>query len=561
MNKLYILIAGFVLQCATQNVPCSSAAQSICNDAVRPKSMKINLPVTQNEYVLSDGEILVSTTDLTGRITHCNQGFVNASGFDYQELLGQEHSIVRHPDVPPEAFKDMWSTIGHGRPWTGIVKNRRKNGDHYWVQANVTPVMENGKPAAYMSVRLKPGRAQIQAAESLYALIAQQRSSGKPTFRLHAGKGRPLGWRNSLAKLNRMSLSWRFGLGLGALVGLTLLPAWIFNHIDASMVSVMQLGLGLLGAALFWRWFTKTVTLPLQDAYQLANQLACCNLDGQADYDTNHPLGSLMRRLWLVELNMRAIVADVRAEVSGLTHAAQSLVQGSADLSDRTDAQAQEVEKTSAAVEEISAAVAQTADTAQSLTSLSSAASSGASDGAMSIEQVSQSMHRIETSSRRITDIVDVIEQLAFQTNLLALNAAVEAAHAGDQGRGFAVVAAEVRALAHRSSAAAKQIRDLIQTSSQQVSDGSSTVDTAGATIRQAVDQVHLVTERLGEITLATKEESLGVAQIGEAMQLLDDVTRQNTNLVQQSRQACEALSARADTLHRAVQIFALSNG
>jgi aerotaxis receptor len=110
--------------------------------------MKINLPVTQTEYELPDGAILVSTTDLSGHITHCNRGFVEASGFDYSELLGQAHDIVRHPDVPPEAFKDMWSTIGRGRPWTGIVKNRRKNGDHYWVQANVTPVMEAGKPKA-----------------------------------------------------------------------------------------------------------------------------------------------------------------------------------------------------------------------------------------------------------------------------------------------------------------------------------------------------------------------------------------------------------------------------
>jgi aerotaxis receptor len=115
--------------------------------------MKINLPVTQTEYELPDGAILVSTTDLSGHITHCNHGFVEASGFDYSELLGQAHDIVRHPDEPPEAFKDMWSTIGRGRPRTGIVKNRRKNGDHYWVQANVTPVMEAGKPKAYMSVR------------------------------------------------------------------------------------------------------------------------------------------------------------------------------------------------------------------------------------------------------------------------------------------------------------------------------------------------------------------------------------------------------------------------
>ena len=115
--------------------------------------MRNNLPITQREYDYPSSEIIVSTTDAQGRITHCNRAFVEISGYDYEELLGQPHNIVRHPDVPPEAFKDLWATVGRGRPWTGVVKNRRKNGDHYWVQANVTPIMHQGKPAGYMSVR------------------------------------------------------------------------------------------------------------------------------------------------------------------------------------------------------------------------------------------------------------------------------------------------------------------------------------------------------------------------------------------------------------------------
>jgi aerotaxis receptor len=521
--------------------------------------MKINLPVTQVAYVLPDGETLVSSTDLTGRITHCNQGFVQASGFDYDELLGQPHDIVRHPDVPPEAFKDLWSTIGRGRPWSGIVKNRRKNGDHYWVYANVSPVMENGKPKAYMSVRLKPTGEQIQAAEELYLLIEQQRHSANPTFTLHGGKVRPNGWRDAFGKLNRLTLMQRAALGLSVLMFLTLSPAWFLGDSDPTTASWLQLAAGVISSALFLRWFAKSVTAPLGLAEGMADELAGCNLNGTAEYDTSKPLGALMRRLWFIKLNMRAIVSDVRAEVSGLTMAAQDIVQGSVDLSSRTDAQAQEVEKTSSSVEKISAAICQTAETAQSLASLSSQASMVASEGALSIDQVAESMHRIEESSRRITDIIGVIEKLAFQTNLLALNAAVEAAHAGDEGRGFAVVAAEVRALAHRSSSAAQQIRDLIQTSSQQVAAGTNTVDSAGDTIRSTVEQIHLVTERLGEITLATKEESHGVSQISDAMRLLDDVTRQNAELVQQSTIACEALSARANTLQRAVKIFSMN--
>jgi aerotaxis receptor len=518
-----------------------------------------NLPVTQNEYELPDGALLVSTTDLKGNITHCNYGFVVASGYDYGELLGQPHDMVRHRDMPPEAFKDLWSTIGRGRPWTGIVKNRRKNGDHYWVQANVTPVMEGGKPKAYMSVRLKPTREQIRDAQALYAKIAAQRNSGKFTFKLHAGNVRALGWRDGLGKLHRLTLFQRAAIGLG-LVTLALFSPYLFlqQQLDPTLLWV-QLVAGLLGSSAFLFWFARTVSLPLDVADQLAGEVAGCNLDGDIAYDTTSPIGSMMRRLWLINLNMRAIVADVRAEVSGVTQASQDILHGSRELSSRTDVQAQGVETTTASVEEISGTVAETAGTAQSLGELSTDASTVAADGMKSINEVSISMHRIESSSTRINEIIGVIEQLAFQTNLLALNAAVEAAHAGDQGRGFAVVASEVRQLAQRSNDAAHQIRDLIQESSQMVSAGTTTVDAAAKTIRTAVDKVNQVTERLGEISLATREGSIGVAQISEAMHLLDDVTRQNADLVQQSATACAALNARADTLQRAVQIFSVT--
>ncbi len=133
----------------------------------------------------------MSTTDARGHITHCNTAFAEVSGYSYDELMGQPHNLIRHPDMPPEAFKDMWATIGRGRPWSGIVKNRRANGDHYWVEANVTPILDNGKPVGYMSVRFRPTREQVAAAEALYAKVAQERASGHHTFKLHAGRVRP----------------------------------------------------------------------------------------------------------------------------------------------------------------------------------------------------------------------------------------------------------------------------------------------------------------------------------------------------------------------------------
>ena len=180
--------------------------------------MRLNLPVTHHEYDYPGDELLMSTTDASGRITHCNAAFSRVSGFTPQELIGQPHNLVRHPDMPPEAYRDLWATIGHGRSWTGLVKNRRKNGDHYWVRASVTPIMEHGKPKSYMSVRVKPTREEIDAAQALYARIREERESGHVTFRLHAGRVRPTGWRDLLGRLQRTSITQRMSAGLALLL-------------------------------------------------------------------------------------------------------------------------------------------------------------------------------------------------------------------------------------------------------------------------------------------------------------------------------------------------------
>ena len=151
--------------------------------------MRSNHPVSQSEYRLRPGQNLVSTTDLKGRIVHCNPAFVEASGFTREELQGQPHNLIRHPDMPPEAFRDMWATIGQGRPWSGLVKNRRKNGDFYWVQANVTPLMEDDRPVAYTSVRSCPDRAAVERAQALYDGINQRVQQGAPPrVRLQQGR-------------------------------------------------------------------------------------------------------------------------------------------------------------------------------------------------------------------------------------------------------------------------------------------------------------------------------------------------------------------------------------
>ncbi|MBU0745455.1 MAG: PAS domain-containing protein, partial [Gammaproteobacteria bacterium] len=186
--------------------------------------MRINLPVTQQNFDFSGHELLVSTTNTKGEITHCNPAFVRVSGFSYEELIGQPHNLIRHPDMPAEAYKDMWRTIGRGEPWTGLVKNRRKNGDHYWVRANVTPILEGGKPRAYMSVRTKPTAAETAAAEALYAQMRSEASSGASSFYLESGNVRHRGLRGRGQSLANMALLPRMALMLAVLVILALVP-------------------------------------------------------------------------------------------------------------------------------------------------------------------------------------------------------------------------------------------------------------------------------------------------------------------------------------------------
>jgi aerotaxis receptor len=515
-----------------------------------------NFPVTQQEYDYPSENILVSTTDLQGRITHCNHAFEATSGFGYEELIGQPHSMVRHPDVPPEAFYDLWATVGRGRPWTGIVKNRRKNGDHYWVVANVTPIMQGGKPKAYMSVRYKPSRAQISAAEALYAKLDAQRKSGRHTFKLHAGGMRSLGWRDGFGKLHRLTLTQRLGIAIGVLGGVTM-------AIEAIGLSAMAtLGAEaawlLVGGAALLFWFHKQFTVCLNEIDRFAGDLAGCNLTTTLDPVQVGPFTSIARRLSQIQMNLHATIGDVRTEIEEITQMTEEVSRSSQDLSARTEAQANSLETTASSMEQLASTVRQTADMAEQVSQQSAQSTQVAQLGGAAVQSVGASMRAIETSSKKVGEIIAVIEGIAFQTNILALNAAVEAARAGEQGRGFAVVATEVRSLAHRSSTAAKEIRQLIGASVQQVAEGSHQMQDAGRTMHEVVDSVAQVSALIHQISSATKEQSIGIAQVNQSVNQLDTTTQQNAALGEESAAAATALNQSTASLRRSVDVFRL---
>jgi len=519
--------------------------------------MRVNHPVSQREYDYADGEMLVSTTDRQGVITHCNPSFVRVSGYDEAELMGQPHNVLRHPDMPPEAFKDLWSTVGRGLPWTGLVKNRRKNGDHYWVVASVTPILEDGKPKAYMSVRTKPTREQIRATEVLYAKLDAQRVSGRRSFKLEGGRAFPLGFRAPFVRFWHAGVTARLSLGVGLMVLIAMLPhifgaAWAGNP-------WAQLGFLLLGGFVELRWFDKRIHSLLKEAEQFATELAACNLMTSIQDDPYTPLGALPVRLRQIQINLRAVVGDVREQIESFSLAADEITRGSYDLSARTESQASSLQQTSATLDHLSGTIGQSADTARQVSSNSERSTQVAQRGELAIEQAASTMHEITASSKKMGEIIGTIEGIAFQTNILALNAAVEAARAGEQGRGFAVVASEVRALAQRSGTAATEIRHLIGSSTARIADGAQQMDAAAGTVREVVTEVSLMSSLVREITNASQEQAMGIAQINEAVAQIDTMTQQNAALVEESAAAAETLRDGTAKVRQAVGVFELT--
>ncbi|WP_316044042.1 methyl-accepting chemotaxis protein [Variovorax sp. N23] len=525
--------------------------------------MRVNLPVTAVEYLLPPGVALVSRTDLKGRITYVNPAFVEASGFSVDALMGKAHNIVRHPDMPPEAFADLWSTLDEGLPWTGVIKNRRSNGDFYWVHASVTPIRRNGTTVGYMSVRSRPERAQVEAAELLYRKIRE--GAGQKLMLRHGDVLRPV-WVQPLAALRRVPVRHRlwaatamaafFTLAFGAAGWWSLSAAAGGAGAWPTIIATFSVAsaLGWAGLGFF---LDRTVFGPLDDAVEVARTIAGGVLVKFAIHPEDETK-DLLTALNQMSANLYGIVADVSASAYGVTSASSQIASGNQDLSSRTEQQASSLEQTAASMEELTSTVKQNADNARQANQLAVSASEVAVRGGSVVTQVVDTMGSINASSKKIVDIIGVIDSIAFQTNILALNAAVEAARAGEQGRGFAVVAAEVRSLAQRSAAAAKEIKALIDDSVHKVEAGSALVSEAGQTMEEIVASVRRVTDIMGEITVASQEQTQGIEQVNQAITQMDHVTQQNAALVEESAAAATALNVQAGGLVEAVYVFNL---
>jgi methyl-accepting chemotaxis protein len=304
--------------------------------------------------------------------------------------------------------------------------------------------------------------------------------------------------------------------------------------------------------------FVRSLRVPLSQAVALSRAVAQGDLSGAPLAHGTNEVGQLLQALQQMRTQLTQVVRQVRSGSDSVATASVQIAQGNTDLSARTESQASALEETAASMEQLNATVRQNADSAQQASELAASASSVASQGGTVVAQVVDTMHGIDASSQKIADIIGVIDSIAFQTNILALNAAVEAARAGEQGRGFAVVATEVRNLAGRSAEAAREIKELIKASVERVEQGSALVDRAGATMNEVVSSIRRVTDIVGEISAASHEQSLGVAQVGEAVAQMDQVTQQNAALVEEMAAAAGSLQHQAEDLVQVVSVFRL---
>ncbi len=505
--------------------------------------MSARQPVSQHEFMLDDDTTLMSTTDLKSYITHANDAFIRVSGYELHELQGSAHNIVRHPDMPKEAFADMWFTLQQGEPWTGIVKNYRKNGGYYWVRANAVPLVRHGQTTGYMSIRTKASPEEIAAVEPLY----QAMNEGRSKRRLFKG----LVLRKGLSgKLPTISLRTRVR-AIMSLVLMILLASAFFLELP-----LLQWLIGGVTTLLGYGLLEWQIVRPLENVARQTREVATGNSHRVQHLRRSDEIGMILRSVGQLGLMCRWLINDVSSQVANLHSGSEAMAKGNEDLNTRTRQTVVNVQQTVATMSQMSASVQTNSDTTLAADKLSSSASEAAAHGADAMNTVVTTMGAISDSTQRIGSITTLINDIAFQTNILALNAAVEAARAGEQGKGFAVVAGEVRNLAQRSASAANDIRKLIDTSASRVKSGTVQVHAAGQTMQDIVDQVQNVTQLLGQISQATSEQAVGLADVTRAVAELSAITQKNAGLVEDGAQISAMVKYRATRLQDAVTVL-----
>ncbi|MBX3318588.1 MAG: PAS domain-containing protein [Nitrospira sp.] len=533
---------------------------------------------------------IVSEANLKGDIMSVNEKFLQVSKYPKNELVGFGHNTTRHPDMPKEVFKQMWATIGKGQIFRGVVKNRAKDGTPYYVDAVIAPFVDKktGKPRKYLGVRYDITEQELQRQNMQGIMDAIDKSYASIEFKLDGTivkanenflktvgysldeiKGQhhrifcDTGYVNSpeyagfWQKLNRGE----FDAGVYRRLGKGGKEVWIqasYNPIKDEMgrpFKVVKFAIDITAQKHAQAQLEACMAEAQQSLGALADGDLTLMMSGVYEGELNKIKESINAAL----TNLTNTMTTVRDAVEAVSSGSEQITKGNEDLSQRTSEQASALEETSASMEEMTSTVKQNADNAKQANQLAIAARDTADKGGAVTKKAVDAMGEINKSSKKIADIITVIDEIAFQTNLLALNAAVEAARAGEHGRGFAVVAAEVRNLAQRSATAAKEIKGLINESIQRVTDGSELVNQSGKTLEEIVSSVKRVTDIIAEITAASQEQASGIDQVNKAIMSMDETTQQNAALVEETTSAAQSMKDQAQELMRQVEVFKMA--
>ena len=516
--------------------------------------MKKNLPITNTERTFSPNQKLISSTDLKGKITHCNQAFEEVSGFTADELIGKPHNMVRHPDMPQEAFENMWSYLKAGSPWMGMVKNRCKNGDYYWVNAYVTPITENDEVIGYESVRSCPTRAQVDRAEKIYTKIRQGKATEKLT--------------------DRLSVSSLFLI-------IVLVTSIVLFASGFRLFSEIALASGVVTFAI---WQAIDRRRLIRSLAQVMGKTFTDPLAAKSYTDDRPELGKLkvsmmaqIAHLDTVLTRLEDSAGRVRSRsMHGLelTHEGQETLRAQQAETEQVAAAVHEMSQT---ITEVSANVSLTADKAKSAKDFSDQGARVIKETREAIETLKQTVHSVSQAvmavseqSKNIASAAETIEQIAEQTNLLALNAAIEAARAGEHGRGFSVVADEVRSLAGRTRESTADIhaimKDLLEKTEGSVSiahDGVAAADAGLEKMLSAENTLSEITNSVGEIAemaiqmaAAVEEQSQVSEQINVQVENISTMAKHNLEKGKESTESVQEVGRIAEALHELVVRF-----